>query len=419
MSTEQWSPVTDLPSDTLSANGAEARAASMGSLPIGTPRVAVVGAGQLARMMQPPAVALGIQLRVLATDSRECALQVIPDAVVVSEIDDSALARVCADAAVLTFEHEHVEAQWLEPIAAAGVAVRPGAAALHLARDKVALRTRLAELAVPQPRWAVVADVAEATDFAARVGWPVVLKPSRGGYDGRGVFIVESQAALVDVMSQSLREGAVWLAEEFVPFRREVAAQVARSPHGQAVAYPLVRTLQREGMCAEVVAPCPESGEELASAATHLSLSIARDIEAVGMLAVEMYVVADAEGKESVLVNEIALRPHNSGHWTIDGAVTSQFENHLRAVLDLPLGDPAPLARYAVMVNVIGAEADNLHHALLHCQAREPQARIHIYGKDIRPGRKVGHVTIVGDSVEPLLERARHIAAYMRGDIHE
>lgn len=391
----------------------------MAALPTGTPKVAVVGAGQLARMMQPPAVALGIQLRVLATDARECALQVIPDAVVVSEIDADALSRLSTDVVALTFEHEHVESQWLEPLVANGVAVRPSAAALHLARDKAALRTRLAELGVPQPRWAIVMSIPDATSFAEDVGWPIVLKPSRGGYDGRGVFVVESAAALSDVMAQPLRAGAVWLAEEFVAFKREVAAQVARSPHGQAVAYPLVRTLQRDGMCAEVVAPCPESDDDLASMATHLALSLARDIDAVGMLAVEMYVVADAAGNESVLVNEIALRPHNSGHWSIDGAVTSQFENHLRAVLDLPLGDPAPLARFAVMVNVIGADADNMHYALLHCQAREPQARIHIYGKDIRPGRKVGHVTLLGDSVEPLLERARHIAAYMRGDIHE
>ena len=386
---------------------------------MGTPIVAVVGAGQLARMMQAPALALGIQLRVLATSEQECALQVIPDSVVVPAVDAAALQEVAVAADVLTFEHEHVDAQWLAQVAEAGVPVRPGASALHLARDKAALRQRLEELGLPQPRWRVVADAADACAFGDAAGWPMVLKPSRGGYDGRGVFVVEDAQAAASVMAGALPAGAVWLAEEFVPFRREVAAQVARSPHGQAVAYPLVRTVQRDGMCAEVVAPCPESDERLAGDATHLALSLARDIEAVGMLAVEMYVVLDGAGREQVLVNEIALRPHNSGHWSIDGAVTSQFENHLRAVLDLPLGDPTPLAPYAVMVNVIGGDADNLHHALLHCQAREPQARIHIYGKAIRPGRKVGHVTLLGDSVEPLLERARHIAAYMRGDIHE
>jgi 5-(carboxyamino)imidazole ribonucleotide synthase len=379
----------------------------------------VVGAGQLARMLQPPAVALGVQLRVLATDPRECALQVIPDAVVVPNIDADAMAKVSAGAAALTFEHEHVEAQWLEPLNAAGVAIRPHISALHLARDKAALRLRLSELNVPQPKWAVVDDEAAAAKFGDHIGWPFVLKPSRGGYDGRGVFVVSSPEDVKSVMQQPVREGALWLAEEFVEFAREVAAQVARSPQGQAVAYPLVRTLQRDGMCAEVVAPCPDSDSELATEATQLALALARDIDAVGMLAVEMYVVIDSVGAERLLVNEIALRPHNSGHWSIDGAVTSQFENHLRAVLDLPLGDPTALAPYAVMVNVIGADADNLHYALLHCQAREPQARIHIYGKEIRPGRKVGHVTLLGDSVEPLLERARHIAAYMRGDIHE
>lgn len=381
--------------------------------------MAVVGAGQLARMMQTPALALGIQLRVLATSAQECALQVIPDAIVVPALNAEAVARVAHAAHVLTFEHEHVDAQWLERVAESGVAVRPGASALHLARDKAALRQRLADLGVPQPRWRIVASRDDVTDFAAEIGWPLVLKPSRGGYDGRGVFVVDEPQDASEVMASDLPDGAVWLAEEFVPFRREVAAQVARSPHGQAVAYPLVRTLQRDGMCAEVVAPCPDSDADLASVATQLALKLARDIDALGMLAVEMYVVADSDGREHVLVNEIALRPHNSGHWSIDGAVTSQFENHLRAVLDLPLGDPSAIAPFSVMVNVIGADADNLHHALLHCQAREPQARIHIYGKEIRPGRKVGHVTLLGDSVEPLLERARHIAAYMRGDIHE
>jgi len=215
-----------------------------------------------------------------------------------------------------------------------------------------------------------------------------------------------------------LPDGAVWLAEEFIEFAREVSAQVARSPQGQAVAYPLVRTLQRDGMCAEVVAPCPDSGEELAAAASALALNIAVAVDVIGMLAVEMYVV-EVDGVETLLINELAMRPHNSGHWSIEGAVTSQFENHLRAVLNLPLGAPTPLAPFAVMVNVIGADVDNLHYALLHCQAREPEAKIHIYGKDVRPGRKIGHVTLLGDSVDHLLERARHLAGYLRGDIHE
>ena len=391
----------------------------MSALPIGTPTVAVVGAGQLARMMQPPAVALGIQLRVLADSASDCAAAVIPD-VMLSPISAESLAQLAAGADALTVEHEHVEGTWLTALAASGVRVHPSGEALHIARDKAVLRQRLQDLQKPQPRWAVVTSVDECESFAVQVGWPFVLKPSRGGYDGRGVHVVADVAAAADLMQQALPPGAVWLAEEFVPFQREVAAQVARSASGQVVAYPLVRTLQRDGMCAEVVAPCPDSGDALAEVAAQMAIELAVALDVVGMLAVEMYVVRDASsGAESLLVNEIAMRPHNSGHWSIDGATTSQFENHLRAVLDLPLGDPSPRAPFAVMVNVIGGTADDLHYALLHCQAREPEAKIHIYGKQVRPGRKIGHVTLLGDSVEHLLARARHLAGYLRGDIHE
>ena len=370
-------------------------------------------------MMQPPAVALGIQLRVLAETEADCAAAVIPD-VLVAEISADSLAQLAAGADALTVEHEHVDGEWLTALARSGVAVHPSGAALHIARDKAELRQRLRELNVPQPRWSVVASVDECRTFGDHVGWPFVLKPSRGGYDGRGVHVVADAASAAELLAQQLPSGAVWLAEEFVPFEREVASQVARSVSGQVVAYPLVRTLQRDGMCAEVVAPCPDSAHPLAETAAQTAIELAVALDVVGMLAVEMYVVRDAaSGAERLLVNEIAMRPHNSGHWSIDGAITSQFENHLRAVLDLPLGDPSPRARFAVMVNVIGGTADNLHYALLHCQAREPDAKIHIYGKQVRPGRKIGHVTLLGDNVEHLLVRARHLAGYLRGDIHE
>ena len=388
-----------------------------GRLPEGTPTVAVIGAGQLARMMQPAAVHLGIQLRVLASSPDECAAAVIPEVVIGAADDIDALSTLCEGVAALTVEHEHVRSDILDELSKS-TAVYPGGAALGFARDKAALRDRLQDLGHPQPRWRVVATAEDASSFADEVSWPIVLKPSRGGYDGRGVFIISDVAAAAEVMSTELSAGAVWLAEEFVPFTREVAMQVVVSPQGQAVSYPLVRTLQRDGMCAEVVAPCPESSDELQHAAAVLALDIATALGVVGALAVEMYVVADGAG-ESLLVNEIAMRPHNSGHWSIEGAVTSQFENHLRAVLDLPLGDPRARQPYAVMVNIIGGLADNLHYALLHCQARDPQAKIHIYGKDVRPGRKLGHVTLCGSNLEELLSRARHIASYMRGDIDE
>lgn len=388
-----------------------------GRLPTGTPTVAVIGAGQLARMMQPAAVHLGVHLRVLAASENECAAAVIPDVVLGATDDMTALMKLCDGAAALTVEHEHVRSDILDALSD-HTAVHPSGTALGYARDKAALRTKLTELGHPQPQWQVVSDVDAASAFAARNQWPIVLKPSRGGYDGRGVFIIDNREDVQSVMTQPLPEGAVWLAEQFVPFAREVAQQVVVSPHGQAVAYPLVRTVQRDGMCAEVVAPCPDSGEDVQNEAAVLALSIARELGVVGALAVELYVLSSEQG-ETLLVNEVAMRPHNSGHWSIEGAVTSQFENHLRAVLDLPLGDPTPRHPFTVMVNIIGSDADNLHYALLHCQARDPEAKIHIYGKEVRPGRKVGHVTVSGSNLDELLDRARHTAAYMRGDIDE
>jgi len=199
-----------------------------------------------------------------------------------------------------------------------------------------------------------------------------------------------------------------------VPFVRELSAMVARSPSGQAVAYPVVETVQVDGICREVYAPAPGISDDHAVAAQAAALGIARELGVVGVLAVEMF-----DTKDGVLVNELAMRPHNSGHWGIDGAVTSQFENHLRAILDLPLGDPSGIAPFSVMVNVLGGDLPDLYPAYLHCMARDPGLRVHVYGKAVKPGRKVGHVTVVGNELSDLTERARHAAAYMRGDIDE
>jgi len=243
-----------------------------------------------------------------------------------------------------------------------------------------------------------------------------VLKTSRGGYDGRGVWVLDDVEAVHDLMTTTtLAGGSRWLAEEKVDFVQELSAQVARSPHGQAVAYPVVRTVQTDGICTEVVAPAPGLTDDEITAAQHAALTVAGALDVVGMLAVEMFETRDGR----VLVNELAMRPHNSGHWSIDGAVTSQFENHLRAVLDLPLGDPSAIAPHAVMVNILGGDKDGMYRAFLHCMARDPGLKIHMYGKDVRPGRKLGHVTVVGDDLDDLLARAHHAADYLTGVIDE
>ncbi|MFN8170828.1 MAG: 5-(carboxyamino)imidazole ribonucleotide synthase [Candidatus Nanopelagicales bacterium] len=378
------------------------------------PRLAIVGGGQLARMSAAPATALGIHLRVLATAPDESAAQAIPDVVLGRHDDIDALLRVTDGCQVVTFDHEHVPQQHLEQLEAAGVAVRPGPSALFHAQDKVHMRQALSDLGAPCPRWRVAESLADVEGLAEETGWPVVLKTSRGGYDGRGVWVVADADEAAAVLAQPLGAGARWLAEERIDFVQELSAQVARSPSGQAVAYPVVRTVQRDGICAEVVAPAPGLAAERAAAAQELALRLAGSLGVTGMLAVELF-----DDGDSLFVNELAMRPHNSGHWTIEGARTSQFENHLRAVLDLPLGDPRPVAPYAVMVNILGGDVGDLHGAYRHVLARDPGLKVHLYGKEVRPGRKVGHVTVVGDDLDDLLARGRHAADYFSGAIDE
>jgi len=383
------------------------------------PRVAMVGGGQLSRMTAAPAAALGVGFRVLAMDPQESAAQVTADVVLGRHDDLEALLRLAEGSAVVTFDHEHVPPEHLRVLEDSGVPVRPGPAALVHAQDKITMREALDQAGLPCPSWRHLASPDDVDDAGAALGWPLILKVSRGGYDGRGVWLVDDAADARRVMAETpLAPGARWLAEERVPFTRELAAQVARSPHGQAVAYPVVRTVQVDGMCSEVVAPCPDLSDDRALEAQRIALEIARALDVTGMLAVELF-----DTPAGIVVNELAMRPHNSGHWTIDGAVTSQFENHLRAVLDLPLGDPRPIAPWSVMVNIVGppdtAGLPPLYDAYRHVLARDPGMKVHLYGKEIRPGRKLGHVTAVGDDLDDLLVRAHHAADYFTGVIDE
>jgi 5-(carboxyamino)imidazole ribonucleotide synthase len=374
----------------------------------------MVGGGQLARMSAAPAAALGIDFRVLATSREESAAQVVADVALGSHDDEHAVLKFAEGCDVVTFDHEHVPPPILEKLEARGVAVRPGPHALINAQDKAVMRRTLEGAGAPVPTWRVVASVGEAEDFAAEVGYPFILKTTRGGYDGKGVWRIEDAGSLASVMGSTLPPGAQWLAEAAVPFIQELSAQVARSPSGQTVAYPVVRTVQADGICSEVMAPAPGLDPERAVEAQRIALEIAGALNVTGMLAVEMF-----DTGEEITVNELAMRPHNSGHWSIEGAVTSQFENHLRAVLDLPLGSPHMRRPAAVMVNILGGDVGNLYSAYRHVFARDPSLKVHLYGKEVRPGRKVGHVTAVGDDVEQLLARARHAADYFSGAIDE
>lgn len=374
----------------------------------------MIGGGQLARMSQQAALALGVGLRILAADPSESAARAGSDVRWGRHDDPEAVADFARGCDVVTFDHEHVPGPILDALVRSGLHVRPGPAALAHAQDKVHMRAAISAAGVPGPAWSVVETVAEVADFATQHEWPVVLKVSRGGYDGRGVWVVADEAAAAAVLDTPLAPAVQWLVEQHVPFTRELAAQVARSPSGQAAVYPVVRTVQTNGICTEVVAPCPGLSDDHALAAQQVALRIADELDVVGMLAVELF---DTAG--GVLVNELAMRPHNSGHWSIDGAVTSQFENHLRAVLDLPLGSPAARARHTVMVNVLGGQHPDMYRAYRHVMARDPALKVHLYGKDVRPGRKIGHVTAYGDDLDSLLERAHHAADYLTGVIDE
>ena len=383
-------------------------------LPVGTPVVGMVGGGQLARMTQEVAVALGIQLRVLAEGPTVSAAQAVADAPVGDYRDPETVRRFAADADVVTFDHEHVPTELLRALEAEGVKVRPGPDALVHAQDKAVMRQRLDTIGAPAPAHQVVASKADIDDFAKRIGgFPIILKTTRGGYDGKGVWVATGSDD--PVVDEAFAAKVPILAEEKVDFVRELSAIVARSPHGQAVAYPIVESVQRDGICVEVTAPAPGLSADRAAQAQQTALKIAGELGVVGILAVEMFEARDGR----LLVNELAMRPHNTGHWSIEGAVTSQFENHLRAVLDLPLGSPAARAPYTVMVNVLGGDVEDMHLGLLHCMARDPGLKVHFYGKSVKPGRKVGHVTAYGDDLDDVRERARHAAAYLTGTIDE
>jgi 5-(carboxyamino)imidazole ribonucleotide synthase len=382
----------------------QAAVAARTAVPGRAPVVGMVGAGQLARMTTAAATALGIRFRVLAAAPDESAAQVMADVTIGDFRSAECLTAFASGCDVLTFDHEHVPQPMIEALEAAGLAIRPGSHALRYTQDKRAMLERLIDLGHRCPRFVPVASLSEVTEFADSAGWPVVLKAVSGGYDGRGVWVCHSP----DEAAAVLGHGLQLIAEEYVRFARELAVLVARSPSGQGAAYPVVQTVQQDGICREVLAPAPDLPPVMAAQAQRLGLEIARDLGVTGLLAVELF--EDADG---LLVNELAMRPHNSGHWTIEGAATSQFEQHLRAVLDLPLGSPALAGRCAVMVNVLGGADPDLRSRLTHVMAADPGVKVHLYGKPVRPGRKVGHVTALGRDLEQVRARARKAASYL------
>src|SRR5712691_1916680 len=375
----------------------------------------MVGGGQLARMTSQAATGLGVGFRVLAAEPADSAAQVVAGTRLADHRSLADLRDFAAGCDVLTFDHEHVPGPHLAALEQEGVQVRPNAAALRFTQDKLAMRERMARMGIACPRFAPARTLEQVEAFADG-SWPVVLKAVSGGYDGRGVWVCESAAEATGVLAHGtlLAEEGGLIAEEYVAFDRELAVLAARSPHRQGAVYPVVQTVQRDGVCREVIAPAPGLAPGRRAQAQALALRIAKELGVTGLLAVEMF-----ETSAGLLVNELAMRPHNTGHWTIEGARTSQFEQHLRAVLDLPLGDPA-LARgggFTVMANVLGGTDPDIYDRYIHVMAADPGVKVHFYGKEVRLGRKIGHVTVVGapgDDVASLRDRARRAASYLR-----
>jgi len=365
------------------------------------PTVGVIGAGQLARMSIAPATALGVNLLLLAADSNDSAAQ-ITQHVVGDYTDLQTVREFAAQCDVVTFEHELIPLSIVKALEADGVVVRPSSASFLYSQDKAAMRQKLQ--AFPSPQFQIVTAVNQVKEF------PVIAKAITGGYDGRGVWKVNSEQELGDLLHQMTK----LLVEELIEFDYEIAVMVARSPHGQATTWAPTQTVQKDGICVMTISPAPQLSAALSEKAQKLALDIAAEVGVVGVMAVEMFVKG-----ENLFINELAMRPHNSGHWTIEGSLTSQFEQHLRAVLDLPLGDPSMTAPIAVMGNVLGGSKTDMYRPFLHLMARTPALNFHHYKKDVRPGRKIGHVTLLGKDLVELTNEVQHAVDYMSGEIDE
>ena len=370
--------------------------------------VGVIGGGQLARMMTPPAINLGLELKVLAEAEGSSA------ALATTQVGDYTHLDVVREFAqtvdVITFDHEHVPLPVLEALEAEGVKVNPPSKALAFAQNKLKMRKRLGALGLPMPAWAEIQDADALQTFIDTHGGVAILKTPIGGYDGKGVRVVRSSDDAIDWLSNLAQYGGSLLAEEKVDFVRELAQLSARRPSGEFKAWPLVQTIQENGVCSVVISPAPDASADTLEATAEIARKVAEGLEVTGVMAVEMFEARDGR----LLINELAMRPHNSGHFSIEGSVTSQFEQHIRAVSDLPLGSTEPTAAHAVMVNLLGVDdKNNFVQAYDKALAAHPTAKVHTYGKGARAGRKMGHVTVVSDDLEFALAEAKGAAAVL------
>ena len=366
-------------------------------------RVGVIGGGQLARMMIVPAINLGLELKVLA-ENEESSAQLATT--VVGDFNDATTVLNFAKTVdVITFDHEHVPLTILEQLEQTGISVQPSSKALAHAQNKLVMRSALEKIGAPNPNWAAVSAASQLDDFIKEHGPEVIVKTPIGGYDGKGVRVVSSSEQVSGWFEESMISslGGQLLVEQKVQFKRELAQLCARNPDGEFESWPVVETRQRNGVCSEVLSPAPKISSELSARAVEIAKLISESLGVTGNLAVELFENTDGE----LLVNELAMRPHNSGHFTIEGSTTSQFEQHLRAVLNLPLGKTDSLKPAAVMANLLGvSDSKNFLENYSQVMSKFPGVKIHSYGKSPRLGRKLGHITVVGEDIDSCLETA-------------
>ncbi len=377
----------------------------------GMPVLAVIGDGQLARMMQTEAIELGVETRVLASDTSNSAAQVFGDVRLGDYTKLEDLQAIAEGADAITFDHEHVPNEYAQLLIDGGVAVEPRPEALLYAQDKLEQRQRLAQAGLPVPEFSMIDSEESAEKFWDEVDGDVCIKTTRGGYDGHGVWFPSSKSECAELVTELLGRDLPLMAERKLAFDRELSAMVARNRSGDVAAWPVVESRQDGGICRVAIAPAPGLPEQLAEQCQELAVRVAEGLGVTGVLAVELFEV-DGE----VVVNELAMRPHNTGHWTQDGCVTSQFEQHIRAVLDWPLGSVEPTAAATVMVNTLGGEEDPempMRERVAAVMEKYPQAKIHLYGKDWRPGRKMGHVNVSAATADQALEVAEDAAHFI------
>jgi 5-(carboxyamino)imidazole ribonucleotide synthase len=351
-------------------------------------------------MMQPAAINLGITLRVFAENEDSSAHQLAYRTGNYNDLE--ALREFCTGLDALTFDHEHVPQQLLEALEAEGVKVRPSANSLIHAQNKLTMRRKLESLGLPMPAWRAASSAEEIESFIADYGPEIVVKTPIGGYDGKGVRVISSSEEVSDWLANLNSFGSELLLEQKVAFVGECAQLSARTPSGEFKTWPLVKTVQAAGVCSEVIAPFGSRSQQ--QVAEDLAKTISEGLGVVGVLAVELFETSSGE----LLINELAMRPHNSGHFSIEGSKTSQFEQHLRAVLDLPLGATELVADAAVMINLLGVDDRNAFvDSYPQAMALAPEAKFHLYEKSPRKGRKMGHITLVGAEPQELLSRGR------------